>query len=123
MLRHPSYRDWCPKRSRVRLLVRTIRDRDHGVGRKHVPFSMRWQNGLLASTSTETAMGTTENLASMRSLTDAELDHVSGGVVPLAVAAAAAVGGLAMIAIGWSEIPFGATKQDAAAALGVSHLL
>jgi lactobin A/cerein 7B family class IIb bacteriocin len=71
----------------------------------------------------ETVMGTTENSGNMRSLTDAELDDVSGGVIPLPVAAAAAIGGLAMIAIGWSEIPFGATKQDAAAALGVSHLL
>jgi lactobin A/cerein 7B family class IIb bacteriocin len=56
-------------------------------------------------------------------LTDAELDRVSGGAVPLAVGVAAAVGALAMVYIGWSEIPVGKTKEDAAAALGLSHLL
>jgi lactobin A/cerein 7B family class IIb bacteriocin len=56
-------------------------------------------------------------------LTDAELEHVSGGAVPLAFGLAVAVGALAMVYIGWSEIPFGKTKEDAAAALGVSHLL
>jgi lactobin A/cerein 7B family class IIb bacteriocin len=68
-------------------------------------------------------MGTTENQANMRSLTGAEVDDVSGGVVPLPFAAAVAVAGWTAIAIGWSDLPFMATKEDAAAALGVSHLL
>jgi lactobin A/cerein 7B family class IIb bacteriocin len=63
------------------------------------------------------------NTDNVRSLTDAELDDVSGGVVPLAVGVAVAVGAWTAIAIGWSDIPFGKTKADAAAALGMSHLL
>jgi hypothetical protein len=68
-------------------------------------------------------MGTTENLANIRSLTDIELDDVSGGVLLAAAGAVVAIAGWTAIAIGWSDLPVGATKQDAAAALGVSHLL
>jgi lactobin A/cerein 7B family class IIb bacteriocin len=68
-------------------------------------------------------MSTIENLANIRSLTDKEIDDVSGGVVPLAVGVCVAIGSLAILAIGWGDIPFGKTKADAAAALGVSHLL
>jgi lactobin A/cerein 7B family class IIb bacteriocin len=64
-----------------------------------------------------------KNTAEIRSLTDAELADVSGGAIPLAVGIAAAIGSLAMIGIGWSELPVGTTAKDAAGALGVSHLL
>ncbi|MDO9459400.1 MAG: class IIb bacteriocin, lactobin A/cerein 7B family [Alphaproteobacteria bacterium] len=68
-------------------------------------------------------MRSAKNASDVRSLTDVELADVSGGAIPLAVGIAAAVGGLAMIGIGWSRLPVGTTAQDAAAALGMGHLL
>ena len=55
------------------------------------------------------------NLPEFRSITDSELDDVCGGISPAFMLAAAVVA--------YWDLPFGATKESAAAALGVEHLL
>jgi hypothetical protein len=68
-------------------------------------------------------MRSAENTSGICSLTDAELAGVNGGAIGVAIAAVAAVATLTAIGIGWSRLPVGTTAQDAAAALGMSHLL
>src|SRR5262245_18256527 len=96
-------------------------DQTHGTRQQHVAI-FRGGGMVRFEHKYEAAMGTTENLATIRSLTDAELDDVSGGIIPVAVGVAAAVGALAVIAIGWGDLPVGMTQQQAAAAMGLSHL-
>jgi lactobin A/cerein 7B family class IIb bacteriocin len=67
-------------------------------------------------------MSTMENPADIRCLTDAELEHVSGGV-PMAFAVACLIGPVAALVIGGWDMPPGTTVQQGAAALGVSHIL
>jgi hypothetical protein len=64
----------------------------------------------------------------IRALTPNELDEASGGVVFLAgMAAGAAMAGLAAIVTisvtKFGDLPAGTTKEDAASALGMKHLL
>jgi lactobin A/cerein 7B family class IIb bacteriocin len=76
----------------------------------------------MVRTNTETEMRLAEK-SDACSLADAELAGVNGGAIPIAIAAVAAVAALTAIGIGWSRLPVGKTAQDAAAALGASHLL
>jgi hypothetical protein len=71
----------------------------------------------------ETEMHNAENTPDIRSLSDAELDDVSGGYAALVVGAAFIIAFGAELAIGFGDLPFGKTKQDAANALGVGYLL
>ena len=65
-------------------------------------------------------MRTADTTADIRSLTDDELEHVSGGI--LAAFIGGAIGYLSLMGpIGW-DLPVGATKQQAAKALGVECL-
>ena len=64
----------------------------------------------------------------IRALTTTELDQASGGVVFLTgMAAGAALAGLAAIVTisvtKFGDLPAGTTKEDAASALGMKHLL
>ena len=65
-------------------------------------------------------MRNAENTAGIRSLTDAELEDISGGYL---MSVTAMVGAFCVMAGNAWDLPLGATKADAAAALGVSHLL
>jgi hypothetical protein len=65
-------------------------------------------------------MRNAENTADIRPLTDAELEHVNGAI--LAAFIGGAIGYLSLMAPIYWDLPFGATKQQAAAALGVKHL-
>jgi hypothetical protein len=65
-------------------------------------------------------MRNAENTADIRLLTDAELEHVSGAV--LAAFIGGAIGYLSYAVPIYWDLPFGTTKQQAAAALGVEHL-
>ena len=67
-------------------------------------------------------MSTMENPADIPCLTDAELEHVSGGV-PAGFLVACLVGEAAALVIGGWDMPPGTTLQQGAAALGVSHIL
>ena len=71
----------------------------------------------------ETEMRSAENTSDIFSLTDAELAGVNGGAIGVGIAVVAGVAALTAIGIGWSRLPVGTTTQDAAAALGMSHLL
>jgi hypothetical protein len=64
-------------------------------------------------------MRNAENTADTCLLTDAELEDVAGGNLMIA---AVAVGAVCMLAGAAWDLPLGATKADAAAALGVSYL-
>lgn len=70
-------------------------------------------------TSLEVEMRDTENTADIRSLSDAELNDVSGGVILQSIIA---VGAAAALLVGFSGPNVG-TMQEQAAALGMSHLL
>jgi len=68
----------------------------------------------------ETEMYSAENTSDIRSLTDAELENVSGAhpiIIPVAIAAF----------LGWAiatdQPPLGATKESMAKTLGVEYLL
>lgn len=65
-------------------------------------------------------MRNAENTADTGLLTDAELQDVTGGHPMIA---AVAIGAVCMLAGAAWDLPLGATKADAAAALGVSYLL
>jgi len=72
-------------------------------------------------------MNTTDK-TEIRALTTTELAQASGGVVFLAgMAAGAALAGLAAIVTisvtKFGDLPAGTTKEDAASALGMKHLL
>jgi hypothetical protein len=67
----------------------------------------------------ETEMYSTEKTFDIRSLTDAELENVSGGHPAVVVAAAVFLAW----AIGTDQPPLGATKEQMAQALGVEYLL
>jgi hypothetical protein len=54
----------------------------------------------------------------VRPIATADLDHVNGGSLPLAVAA----GGFLAACIAW-DLPPGATAQEAGEKLGLGHLL
>ena len=66
-------------------------------------------------------MRNSENTSEIRPLTDVELDHVNGAVY-LAGAVVMTAALCALAGAAW-DLPIGATKAQAAAALGVSHLL
>jgi lactobin A/cerein 7B family class IIb bacteriocin len=66
----------------------------------------------------EAEMRDAENTADIRSLSDAELNAVSGGILPELII----IGGAAALLIGFSGPNVGTMEQQAAA-LGMSHLL
>jgi hypothetical protein len=64
-------------------------------------------------------MRNAENSAEICLLTDAELEDISGGNI---IAYAVMIGTICMMAGACWDLPLGATKADAKAALGVSSL-
>ena len=71
---------------------------------------------------------TTSRANDLRPLSTAELDDISGGVAFLAgMFTGACVAGLAAVItisiVNFGDLPPGKTKEDAARALGVPHLL
>jgi hypothetical protein len=69
----------------------------------------------------ETEMRNVENTADVRSLTEIELDGVSGGHPAIAVVPAIALA--AELIIGYWDLPFGMSVQEAAGKAGVGHLM
>ena len=67
-------------------------------------------------------MRNTEAIANNRPITDSELGEVTGGHPAVALVGAAAIVWGAVVGSAW-DMPLGATKEQAAGALGMGHLL